>query len=195
MMERVRAVATRVAKTLVLIVGVSVTQGALAAHSNEPVVEAFAFEHYFQGPVHARGFVKNRSGAIIRRFWAEIEGTWDESTQTLTLDEILHFDDGENLSRVWQIERTGDNRYVGRANDVDGEAMGETSGFDGLLRYALEVNYRGMDIVLSVDDHFHVVSEDVLFNRTQLSKFGFNVGMVSTVFYKGDTIANQLSLR
>ncbi|MEM7376680.1 MAG: DUF3833 family protein [Pseudomonadota bacterium] len=159
-----------------------------AAHNNEPDVEPFRFEHFFQGPIHARGFVRNRGGEVIRRFWAEIVGTWDAGTRELTLDEILHFDDGEVLERVWQIERLANGEYRGRAGDVEGVATGEVSGPDGVLRYALTVQYRGMDLVLNVLDRFHAVSEDVMYNNTQLRKFGFNVGSVSSVFYKGAAI-------
>ncbi len=166
----------------------SLGQVARAAHSNEPDVRPFQFEQYFQGPIHARGFVKNRGGTIIRRFWAEIVGTWDETDQTLTLDEILHFDDGENLERVWKIERVGEGEYVGRAADVEGDALGETDGLDGILRYTLNIQFKGMEVAVNIDDFFHVVSNDVLFNRTEMSKFGFNVGTVSTVFYKGDAV-------
>ncbi|MEM9603096.1 MAG: DUF3833 family protein [Pseudomonadota bacterium] len=167
---------------------------ARAAHTNEPEIDPFRFEHFFQGPIHARGFVRNRGGEVIRRFWAEIVGTWDERTGELTLDEILHFDDGEVLERVWQIERLANGEYRGRAGDVEGVATGEVSGPDGVLRYALTVQYRGMDLVLSVVDRFHAVSEDVMYNNTQLKKFGFNVGSVSSVFYKGAAIPPEVQL-
>lgn len=175
------------AAALVLFVGQLGTV-AQASHSNEPTVAPFRFEQYFQGPIHARGFVKNRGGEIIRRFWAEIIGTWDDASQTLTLDEILHFDDGENLERVWQIERRDGHHYVGRAADVDGDAIGEIDGLDGILRYTLNIRFKGVEVGVDIDDFFHAVSDDVLFNRTEMSKFGFRVGTVSTVFYKGSAV-------
>lgn len=186
---------TRTLVTALLLSVIAPSGFAWAAHSNEPHVHPFRFEQFFLGDIHARGFVRNRSGEVIRRFWAEIVGTWDEQEQQLTLDEILHFDDGDVLNRVWVIERLADGSYEGRAEDVPGVAEGEVEGVDGVLRYALTVQYRGMDVTVSVNDFFHAVSDDVMYNNTQMSKFGLSVGSVSSVFYKGDAIPRQLRAR
>lgn len=186
---------TRILVTALLLSVIVPSGHAWAAHSNEPHVHPFQFEQFFLGDIHARGFVRNRSGKVIRRFWAEIVGTWDEQEQQLTLDEILHFDDGDVLNRVWVIERLADGSYEGRAEDVPGVAEGEVEGVDGVLRYALTVQYRGMDVTVSVNDFFHAVSDDVMYNNTQMSKFGLSVGSVSSVFYKGDAIPSQLRAR
>ncbi|MEM6988436.1 MAG: DUF3833 family protein, partial [Pseudomonadota bacterium] len=79
-----------------------------------------------------------------------------------------------------------------RAADVKGVAKGEVEGVDGVLRYALTIEFRGMSVVVNVEDHFHAVSDDVMYNNTQLSKFGFKVGSVSSVFYKGGAVPGDL---
>ena len=92
--------------------------------------QRFLVEEYFLGKTRAHGIVMDRGGSPMRYFQVQIEGSWDEQTQTLTLDEDFLFDDGEVSQRIWKIRREGDGRYSGQAADVDGVAKGFSRGND-----------------------------------------------------------------
>ena len=70
--------------------------------SNTP---RFVAEEFFDGKLHAHGIVKDRSGAVIRYFSADIDAWWRDGIGTL--DERFTFDDGEQQVRVWKLKPEG----------------------------------------------------------------------------------------
>ena len=76
---------------------------------------------YFSGTVDGWGYVKDRSGKVVRRMYVEIICTWNGTEGTL--DESFKWSDGKTEKRVWKIRKDGD-RYIGTAGDVVGEALG-----------------------------------------------------------------------
>ena len=87
---------------------------------------ALNLRSYFTGQVDAWGMFQDRSGKMIKRFTVNITGTW--SGNTGTLDERFVYADGTTQRRVWTIRQDSANRYVGTADDVVGEAIGEAAG-------------------------------------------------------------------
>jgi hypothetical protein len=75
---------------------------------------------YFNGPLTAWGYFADRSGEVKRRFTVNMTGVWQGNEGVLT----EHFDwsDGEKSQRIWRITKLDDHRYIGRADDVKGEA-------------------------------------------------------------------------
>lgn len=149
-------------------------------------IEAFREERpaldlraYFDGRIDAWGVVRQRDGSISQRFTVRIDASWQGDTGTL--DEHFTYSDGRTQRRVWTLEKRGD-RYSGRAADVVGEATGETAGNAFRFRYVLDYPYGDRTVHLSVDDWMFLMDDEVLLNRSSISKFGFEVAQVFISF-------------
>ena len=178
----------RVVLSLVL----AVTLPLLQACSG-PAVEDYADssplfipEQFFNGPLHAHGIVKNRAGKVTRRFTATLNGTWSNGRGLLA--EKFEFDDGEIQYRNWQLELqevSGNVRhYIGRAEDVVGEARFTVSGNSAFIGYVLKVPYSGRTINISVDDRMYLIDDHTLIGESDLSKWGFDVGAITLTIVK-----------
>ncbi|MDX1347902.1 MAG: DUF3833 domain-containing protein [Thiomicrorhabdus chilensis] len=145
----------------------------------EPKLDLFA---YFEGKTYAWGQFQDRSGKVLRRFTVDIDG--QVNANQLTLDERFVYDDGENQQRIWRITRIGEGRYVGEADDVVGQAQGESAGNALNWRYTLDLPYKDSSIHVRFDDWMFLHPDRVMLNRAEVSKWGFKVGEVTLFFSK-----------
>lgn len=137
---------------------------------------AFILEEFFDGRLTAHGVVQDRSGRVIRHFNADIEAYWRDGVGTLEEDFV--FDDGEEQRRVWTLTPAGPDRYIGTAGDVVGEGQLLRAGNSVFLDYVLRIPYGDGTIDVRVDDRMYLVSDTVLLNESELSKFGVRVGQL-----------------
>lgn len=147
---------------------------------NEP---RFSLFEYFHGETTGWGMVQDRQGNLLRRFVVDITGTID-AEQRLTLEEHFHWDDGEISSRTWTIAKTGEHTFTGTAADVHGNAMGAAYGNVLNWRYFLDIEVSGRTWKIHLDDWMFLQEDDVLINKTRMSKFGFALGDITIVFRK-----------
>ncbi|OGR18435.1 MAG: hypothetical protein A2X81_17835 [Desulfobacterales bacterium GWB2_56_26] len=138
---------------------------------------------YFQGTTKGWGIVQDRAGRLIRQFVVTIDGTID-STGNLTLFEQFQWHDGEQSTRTWVIRSPSHNQYEGTAGDVIGTAFGQAAGNALSWKYVLLIEVDGSKWEVDMDDWMFLQPDDVLINRTQLSKFGFHLGDVTIAFMK-----------
>ncbi|MEO7761017.1 MAG: DUF3833 domain-containing protein [Casimicrobiaceae bacterium] len=137
---------------------------------------------YFNGHVDAWGMFQDRSGKVIKRFSVKVTGTWSGSTGTL--DERFTYSDGTTQRRVWTIRQDSANRYVGTADDVVGEAIGEAAGNALRWRYVMALPVDGKVYNVDFDDWMYQMDDRVMLNRSAMSKFGFRLGEVTLSFVK-----------
>jgi len=133
-------------------------------------------EHFFNGELVAYGIVFDRSGKMLRRFKADIDAQWEGDLGTI--NEQFVFADGERTTRVWQLKKQDDNKYVGEAGDVIGVAQGETRGSALFWRYDMDIVVDGETYQVTLDDWMYLFDEQRLFNKTKMTKFGVKVGEV-----------------
>ncbi|WP_133470873.1 DUF3833 domain-containing protein [Paraglaciecola marina] len=131
---------------------------------------------FFNGELIAHGMVLDMNGDLSRRFVANITGTWQGKSGIL--DEQFVYDDGETDTRVWKLTELEDGSYQGTANDVIGIATGKSAGAAFYWRYDLEIMVDGEPLVVTLDDWMYLVDEDVLLNKSQIIKYGIDVGEV-----------------
>lgn len=169
-------------RRLFLAVGLTGTVAACAS----PSIEDFRAEkpildlrRYFDGTVDAWGVVRDRDGTISQRFTVEMAASWRGDVGTL--DEAFRYSDGRTQRRVWTIRKQGD-RYVGTAADVVGDAIGEAAGNALRFRYTLDYPYGNATVHLAVDDWMYLMDDDVLLNRSAISKFGVEIAQVFISF-------------
>ena len=115
------ALATSAAATLTLS---GCASQKIEAYTNEkPVLD---LQQYFNGTLDAYGVFTDRSGAVVKRFTVVMECTWKGNEGVL--DESFFYADGTTQKRIWRLTKLGDGRFTGRADDVVGEALGESRG-------------------------------------------------------------------
>ena len=139
-------------------------------------------ETFFSGELIASGIVKDGSGRVIRYFNATIDASWEGGVGTL--DEQFVFDDGEEQTRVWTLERTAAGAYIATAGDVIGESQMKVLGNSLFMQYVLRIPDGDGTIDVNVDDRMYLVSDTVLLNESVMSKWGFHVGQITLVIQK-----------
>jgi hypothetical protein len=143
---------------------------------------AFNLFEYFTGKTEAWGMVQDYTGKQTRRFHVSIDGIIKDH-DTLVLTELFKYDDGEEDTRIWTIRRKADGSYVGKADDILGEATGYEQGNAFRWRYDFELELDDGSIEVHFDDWLYRQDEKHLFNLTSIRKFGVEVGTV-TLFFK-----------
>ncbi|MFZ9812718.1 MAG: DUF3833 family protein, partial [Burkholderiaceae bacterium] len=101
-----------------------------------------------------------------------------------TLDEYFDWSDGEKQRRIWRLEQVGPGKWIGRADDVVGEATGEIAGNALHWRYTLAVPVQGRVINMAFDDWMVLIDDKVMLNRATFSKFGIRLGEVTLSFQR-----------
>lgn len=139
-------------------------------------------EQFFNGQLSAHGLVKDRSGKVTRTFNATINAYWQDGIGTL--EEEFIFDDGEKQQRTWKLKRQSNGGYLASANDVVGEAPVEVAGNSMFLKYVLQIPFRGKTLNITIDDRMYLVSETVLLNESNMSKWGIDVGSLTLTIIK-----------
>jgi len=138
---------------------------------------------YFNGPLTAWGYFADRSGEVKRRFTVKMTGVWTGNEGVLT----EHFDwsDGEKSQRIWRITKLDAHRYIGRADDVKGEATGTAYGNTLQWKYTLLLPVDGKTYEVQFDDWMHLMDDTTMLNKSEMRKFGFKLGEIVISFRKG----------
>jgi hypothetical protein len=150
-----------------------------AYRSEKPQLD---LRRYFNGTLDGWGMFQKRSGEVVKRFHVVIDARWVGDTGTL--DERFTWSDGTTSRRVWTLKDQGGGRFLGTADDVIGEARGEAAGNALRWRYVLALPVDGKTIEVDFDDWMFLMDDQVMLNRSAMSKYGFNLGEVTLSFRK-----------
>ncbi|MGE5451813.1 MAG: DUF3833 domain-containing protein [Acidobacteriota bacterium] len=137
---------------------------------------------YLNGPLKAYGLFTDRQGRVVKRFEVEMQASW--SGNQGTLDERFTYSDGTRQQRIWHLTDLGDGRYSGRADDVIGEAQGQSAGNALRWGYTLALPVDGRIWHVQFDDWMFLVDGKTLINKAVMSKFGIRLGEVTLSFTK-----------
>jgi hypothetical protein len=138
-----------------------------------PKAEVFMPETFFIGRVRAQGILQDRTGRVRRRFAAEMSGR--SEGDTLLLDEIFRFDDGEVSHRTWRLVPLGNGEYEGFADDVVGKATGRATASSFRLDYQMRLPIAGRNWTIRFADTMHRVGDRFIINRAALHLFGIRI--------------------
>ncbi len=140
-------------------------------------------EEYLNGKIEAHGIFQDRSGLIVKRFHVDMVATWSKEGVGV-LEEDFTYSDGTTSRRVWTLKPNGKNRYIGTASDVIGEAHGEVAGNAFRWKYTLALPVDGKTYHVYFDDWMYLMNDQVMLNKSKMSKFGFYLGEVTLTFIK-----------
>jgi len=146
----------------------------------------FDLSEYFSGVVDADGMFTDRNGVVKKRFTVFIHAHWENMNgqKVGTLDEHFEYSDGSKQERIWTITEQAPGKYVGKAADVVGEAIGESSGNALNWKYTLALPVDGAVYNVQFDDWMYMITPNVVLNKAKMSKFGIDLGEVTLSFYK-----------
>ena len=175
---------TRRHALLTLLAGTAVLTGCANPQVTDYAQERplLELDRYFTGRVLAHGVFQKRNGAVARRFTVVMDCHWEGNQGVL--DEAFTYSDGSTERRIWRLTKHADGRYTGRADDVVGEAQGQTSGNAFRWNYTLRLPVDGKEYEVQFDDWMFLVDDRVLLNRSIMSKFGVTLGEVLLSFTK-----------
>ena len=172
-----------------LLAGLAAGASASLAACSSPQVTDYAGQQpalnlrdYFNGTLDAYGLFTDRSGAVVKRFTVVMECRWQGNEGVL--DEAFTYSDGSTQRRVWRLTALEDGRFVGRADDVVGQAQGRQSGNAFQWGYTLALPVEGHVVEVQFDDWMFLMDERVMLNRAAMSKWGLHLGEVTLSFVK-----------
>ena len=158
-----------------------------------PSVQQYANEkptldmsEYFSGTIDAYGIFTDRSGEVKKRFTVLIKADWKvvDGKKVGTLDESFEYSDGSKQKRVWTLIEQAPGKYIGKADDVVGDAQGELAGNALNWTYTLALPVDGTIYHVQFNDWMYLINSKVMLNKAKMSKFGFDLGEVTLSFYK-----------
>jgi Protein of unknown function (DUF3833) len=176
-MKRRLLLASSAAAALTL--GGCATPGIDIYANEKPVLD---LRQYFNGTLDAYGVFTDRSGQVVKRFTVLMNCRWNGDEGVL--DEDFSYSDGSTQKRIWRLTRRADGRYTGRADDVVGEAQGESRGNAFHWTYTLNLPVDGKTYEVQFDDWMYLMTDKVMLNKATMSKFGFRLGEVTLSFSK-----------
>lgn len=148
-------------------------------HNEKPLM----IQRYFNGSVKAEGIVLNRYGEVTRSFTIDMHGKWS-SPQNGTLAERIRYNNGEVQVRTWHFKFSDPHTFTATASDAVGPAHGTQYENTVHMVYTLLVPVDQTTYAINFDDKLYLTKNGKLFNRAELSKFGFNVGEIIITYDK-----------
>jgi hypothetical protein len=145
----------------------------------KPVLD---LQQYFNGTLDAYGVFTDRGGSVVKRFTVVMTCTWNGDQGVL--DEAFTYSDGTTQRRIWRLTKLADGRYTGRADDVVGEAQGQTRGNAFYWTYTMSLPVDGKVYEVNFDDWMYLMTDKVMLNKATMSKFGVRLGEVTLSFTK-----------
>ncbi len=139
-------------------------------------------EEYFEGRSRADGVFIDLFGNVGDSFVVDIVGTWDG--RVLTLDEDFTYADGRKQRRVWRITKISPTTYVGRADDVIGEARGTVNGATLTWTYDVDLDLGGRTQRVTFDDVLFLADPQTLLNQADVKVGPVAIGVVKINFTK-----------
>lgn len=152
----------------------------VSVESYKSETPVFSLREYFNGPVRAWGIFTDRSGQVQKRFSVEMNCSWQGEAGTL--DESFLYSDGTRQRRIWHLLDRGQGRFEGRADDVVGVALGETSGNAFRWSYTMALKVGEQVWHVEFDDWMYLMDGQVLLNKSAMSKWGIHLGDVTLSF-------------
>ena len=119
---------------------------------------------------------------MVKRFTVVMHCSWKDGQGVL--DEDFVYSDGTTQKRIWRLKALGDGRYTGQADDVVGQAQGQTEGNAFHWNYTLALPVDGTVYEVQFDDWMYLVNERVMLNKASMRKFGVYLGEVTLSFFK-----------
>ncbi len=149
------------------------------AASATQAAESFTFEDYFRGKTVAYGKFSAING-VKRSFRVDLDGIWNG--KTLKLIEKFKYDDGAKETKIWYFTKTGPGRYIGKRDDVKGQANVRIRGNTARYGYKLYLDAKNRSNLVRFRDKMVLKDDGTVVNTATVFKSIFPVGRVTVNF-------------
>ncbi len=140
----------------------------------------FDLRQHLSGPIQCEGVIFGPTGRVTSRFVADMEGTWNGNTGTLS--EVFRYDSGSVQHRAWTLVLGSAGDITATAPDVVGTGTGRAEGSGVMLRYRIRLTPEAGGHTLDVVDWMYLMDNGTIMNRSQFRKFGIKVAeLVATM--------------
>jgi hypothetical protein len=120
------------------------------------------------------------TGRVTSRFVADMNGTWDGNTGTMT--ETFRYDSGAVQDRCWTLELATMARSGPRPTMWSAPAAARPKARACVLNYRIRLTPEAGGHVLDVTDWMYLMENGTIMNRSQFRKFGIKVAeLVATM--------------
>lgn len=143
-----------------------------------------SIEDFFNGPLKGWGLVQDWKGRVTVRFDVEMNGKWEGNTGTLV--EKFNYYDGTTQERIWTITKLENGQYIGKADDILGDATGQSQGNAVNWKYRMDLPVGNKTYRVTFDDWMWQMNNGVLLNRSYIKKFGVTVAELTIFMQKQD---------
>ena len=126
---------------------------------------------------------QGRNGEVKKRFYVDIDAT-HEGDDVIILDEKFSWADGSKSQRIWRLTEKSNGRWIGTADDVVGEATGDVVGNTLHWDYVLNLPVEDKTYKVNFDDWMYLINDDVMLNRSVMTKFGVELGSVTLSMHR-----------
>lgn len=135
---------------------------------------------HLNGPILCEGVIYGPTGRVTSRFVADMTGTWEGNTGTLS--ERFRYDTGTVQDRCWTLRLGNDGSIRAEAPDVVGTGLGQAEGPAVQMRYRIKLDADAGGHELEVTDWMYLMENGTILNRSQFTKFGVTVAeLVATM--------------
>lgn len=144
----------------------------------------FELTRFLDGPVTAWGIFQDRFGRIRKRFFVEMMGRW--SGPNFIIEELFLYDDATEERCIWSVEPRGPGRFVARCADCVGEARGQSTADQSMMRYKFRLGLKSGPLTVNFDDRLYRIDDYRAINRTTIRKWGIRIGELTLCFERAD---------
>ncbi len=141
-------------------------------------------EKFFSGHTRSTGIFRNTIGKPEQRFTTDCRGR--TRGNTLYLDQRFRYDDGRTQERHWQIRKVDATHYIGRANDVVGDALGEVTGSSFRFLYTVALNPKNPLLNVRLDQTMTLRRDGTVENQATIRKVGLPLSRITERFRRVD---------
>ncbi len=140
----------------------------------------FDIRRHLSGRFLSEGMIYGPTGRVVSRFLAEMEGTWQGDSGTLSED--FRYAGGGTQARQWTLRIGAEGAFTATAPDIIGTGIGQHSGATVRLSYRIRLPEDGGGHVLDVTDWMYLMENGTILNRSEMRKFGVKVAeLVATI--------------
>jgi hypothetical protein len=136
---------------------------------------------FWVGHTHSWGVVENRTGAPTETVATDCIGK-PEGADGLHMMQTLTEGDGTITHRDWHLKRVSPAHFVATANDMDGQAAGDSAGRVFHWRWFWARKPGSALQTVAMDQWMYLMPDGTMMNRTTISKFGFVLAEVTEQF-------------
>lgn len=133
----------------------------------------FDIQERLSGNLISEGMIYGPRGRVVSRFVAQMQGTWDGNTGTLSED--FAYANGSTQARKWYLTMGEDGHFTATADDIIGTGEGRQMGAMVELKYRIRLPEDAGGHVLNVTDWMYLMENGTILNRSEMRKFGIKV--------------------